>query len=453
MYRKIGFSILFFWLLFVGTASSEEISVSTSEELQAALANGEGLKVIKVKSGEYFGNFIISHSIHLVGEKGAKLIGPSNGNVLAIEADDVIVEGFQVEGGGSQNAGIYVKGNRSIVQHNEIRNVFHGIYSRDGYGHQFKENIITSYNGNQHHKGYGIYLVNSPNTVILGNLIYDTQDGVYVSYSDYCEVKGNQMVRARYGVHTMDSRNVLIAQNQVRESVNGLMIMQSYEVFIIENFFYLNTKIDGAGMFIYDTFDSKISSNLVRSNFKGILMENAQRNTFEFNTFLENNCGMEIRKNSSGNTIYLNNFTNNIQSIISDKENSNRFNKDNYGNYYNDHGSINLNGDDLVDFAYKSGDVFYNMTRQEPYLQVFYQSPAVELWNMIEQFTPMPSDAFVVDEKPLVKPAPVKLNQSYKDAPKIVKQKVKEIQVSYFFIVLFGSVFILICFGREKHEV
>ena len=116
--------------------------------------------------------------------------------------------------------------------------------------------MITSFKGSSNHKGYGIYLVKAPNSVAANNFIYDTQDGIYVSYSDYCEIRGNQMVRARYGVHTMDSKTVLIAQNEVRESVNGLMIMQSNEVSILANSFYLNTKIDGSGMFIFDTFDS-----------------------------------------------------------------------------------------------------------------------------------------------------------------------------------------------------
>ncbi len=453
MNKKLGILIVLVWFVFIAKVHAEEVSVTNGIELQKALVNTSENRIIRLEPGEYIGAFTINRPLHLIGEEGAKLVGQKNGNVLTIEADDVTVEGLQIEGSGSQNAGIYVKGNRSIIQKNIIEDVFHGIYAKDSYGHRLENNVITSFQGSSNHKGYGIYLVNAPNSVASSNFIYDTQDGIYVSYSDFCEIRGNQMVRARYGVHTMDSRTVLIAQNKVRESVNGLMIMQSNEVFILANSFYLNTKIDGAGMFIFDTFDSKISSNLMQGNFKGILLENAKRNTFEFNTFIGNHTGLELRKASEENTIYLNNFYHNTRQIISDKKNINFFSKDKYGNYFDDHGSLNLNNDELVDYAYKSGDVFYNMTSEEPYLSIFYQSPAVQLWNMIEQYTPMPSDSYVIDESPLVKPAPVSWNDGKSEKAFFSNPTFNMMQIVTFLFVFIGSMFILLKLGRGKHEI
>lgn len=453
MNKKLGIFIVLFWFVFIDKANAEEVSVTNGNELQKVLANTSENRIIRLEPGEYIGTFTINQPLHLIGEEGAKLIGLKNGNVLTIEADDVTVEGLQIEGGGSQNAGIYVKGNRSFIQKNIIQDVFHGIYAKESYGHRIENNVISSFTGSSNHKGYGIYLVKAPNSAATSNFIYDTQDGIFVSYSDFCEIRRNQMVRARYGVHTMDSRTVLIAQNEVRESVNGLMIMQSNEVSILANSFHLNTKIDGAGMFIFDTFDSKISSNLMQGNFKGILLENAKRNTFEFNTFIGNHTGLELRKASEENTIYLNNFYHNSRQIISDEKNINLFSKDNYGNYFDDHGSLNLNNDDLVDYAYKSGDVFYNMTSEEPYLSIFYQSPAVQLWNMIEQYTPMPSDSFVIDETPLVKPAPVSWNDGKLEKVFFSNPTFNMMQIAIFLFVLVGSVFILLKLGRGKHEI
>lgn len=452
MHKKVLLFMVCFIFFLVGKAYGAELTVTNSNELQEALLNRTS-STIKIKAGEYTGNFTIAHPVHLIGEKGAKLIGPDEGNVLTIEADDVIIEGLQVEGSGSQFAGIYIKGNRSFIHHNYLTNVFHGIYAHESYGHRFDQNIITSFGEKSKHKGYGIYLVKSPNTSASSNIISDTQDGIYVSYSESCQVKENQMIRTRYGVHTMDSKNVLISQNHVRESVNGLMIMQSYEIFIIENVFYLNTKIDGAGMFIFDTFDSKIAANVVMSNYRGILMENAKRNRIEFNTFLENDTGIELRKKSEENTIYLNNFYQNTKQIISDNQNKNMFSKDNYGNYFDDHQSLNLNKDDIVDFAYKSGDVFYNMTSKEPFLQVFHRSPAVELWNMIEKFTPIPSDTFVVDEYPLINPAPVNWEKGQSELSYKEKKDINVFQILSFFLIFSGSSFILFKLGRENHEV
>ncbi|MBP2239668.1 parallel beta-helix repeat protein [Cytobacillus eiseniae] len=452
MYNKIVFLLLLLWVGFTGRTYAEELIVKNSSELEQAL-NTQSAEVIKMVPGIYEGIFNIKYPVHLIGEEGVKLVGPYNGDVLTIDADDVVVEGLHIEGSGSQNAGIYVKGNRSIIHQNIIKNAFHGIYAKESYGHRIENNVVTSFDDKKKHKGYGIYVVKAPNSSIVSNYVYDTQDGVYVSYSDFCEVRANKMIKARYGVHTMDSKSVLISQNEVRESVNGLMIMQSNEVSIINNFFYLNTKIDGAGMFIFDTFDSKVSSNMMNGNFKGIIMENAKRNTLEFNTFIGNNTGLELGEATDGNTIYLNNFYHNTRQIISEKDQENQFNLDNYGNYYDDHGSLNLNKDHLVDFAYKSGDVFYNMTRKEPVLNIFYQSPAVELWNMIEQYTPMPSDSFIIDDSPLVKPAPVSWNEQKTEKSFLSNPTFDWIQIFCFLVILTSSVYILLKFGRERHEI
>ncbi|WP_026582975.1 right-handed parallel beta-helix repeat-containing protein [Bacillus sp. J33] len=451
MFIRIGLFLVLFSMILAGKAFGEERTVSNSAELMDALSSDEEVSVIKVKPGKYEGNFSVGKTVHIKGEKGTVIKGPNRGNVMTIEADDVIVEGLIIEGSGSQNAGIYIKGDRSYIHGNAFNNVFHGIYASDSYGHRLENNMISSFDSSKSHKGYGIYLVESPNTAVKGNYFYDTQDGVYVSYSDFCEVSRNSMWKARYGVHTMDSRNVLIANNQVTESINGLMIMQSYEIFIMENYFYLNTKIDGAGMFIYDTFDSKISSNIVKGNYRGIVLENAQRNRIEFNTLLENDTGLEIGINSNDNTIFFNNYYRNTRQIISEKDNSNNFNKDGYGNYYDNHGSLNMDKDSTVDYAYKSGDIFYQMASREPLLQVFFQSPAVELWNTIEQYTPIPSESLIVDEAPLAEPAPMKRKETSAKTGDTARSH--DINIILFFVIaLFGSLFILFNAGRKRHE-
>ncbi|WP_394584026.1 right-handed parallel beta-helix repeat-containing protein [Cytobacillus firmus] len=450
MYKKIGWFLLFFSLILAGKASAQEFSAASSEELREALSDPNA-SVIKLQSGIYEGTFLIERKVHIIGDKGTRIIGSENGHVLTIAANDVIIENLEVEGSGSQNAGIYVTGDRAYLHHIALRNVFHGIYARNSYGHRFEHNLITSFQNKDRHKGFGIYLVEAPNTAVKNNYFFHTQDGVYVSYSDFCEVTGNIMSKARYGVHTMDSRNVLIADNRVTKSINGLMIMQSYEVFILDNYFYKNTENEGTGIFMYDTFDSKIASNIVRGNYRGMILENAQRNRLEFNQVQENDTGLEMGKNSNDNTIYLNNFSGNTRQIISEKDNRNLFSKDTYGNYFDDHHLLNLDHDHKVDFAYKSGDVFYQMADNEPLLQIFYQSPAVELWNMIEQYTPIPSDAFIIDESPLAEAAPVK--QKELKSEKRNASSSREPSLILFFSLIALTSLLILNYGRKHNEI
>ncbi|QOR65917.1 right-handed parallel beta-helix repeat-containing protein [Cytobacillus suaedae] len=453
MFVRIGTFLFLFLLLGANSISAEEFIVKSSKEFKQILDRVSDGDSIILEAGEYHGNFSVNKSIKISGNEHVIIQGNPEGFVLTINADNVTIENMTIRGGGSQNAGIYITSNNNNITNNTIEDVFHGVYIVDGYGNSVISNKITSFHNESNHNGFGVYLVEAPYTIIRENVLYDLQDGIYVSYSDFCEVYKNKIKNARYGVHTMDSRNVVIASNEISHSHNGLMIMQSYEIHILENMFHSNTTIDGAGMFIFDTFDSVITANLMKDNFKGIFLENAKRNRIEFNIFLENDIGLELATASDTNLIYLNDFRKNTTQVISVSSNKNLFSRDGYGNFWDDQKTVNLNKDDIVDYAYKSGDVFYHISNNEPLLQIFHQSPAVRLWNTIEKYTPVPSEQFVIDHYPLTKPAPIKINQSSLQ-PQIGSDihAIDYNRAFFFLIFLVISIFIFAISRREKSK-
>lgn len=410
--KKFIILLIIFSSLFFGqkVVSAKDIHVTEEMDLQKVLNEAKDGDIITIEEGIYEGNFTITNSLTVSGKSGTVIKGPNKGNVLTIDANHVVIENLQIEGSGTQNAGIYVKGNQNKMKNNKLYNVFNGIQVKDGYANEITENLITGFKNNGAHQGFGVYLIEAPHTKVKNNYLYDTNDGIYISFSDLCEISYNEINKSRYGIHTMDSKNIVITQNHITESRNGLMIMQSDYINIKENVLEHNTTIDGAGMFIYDTFDSKISANIMKQNNKGIYLENALRNQIVFNEFVENDTGIELSEASDDNQVILNNFTGNNQQIITDKENENNtFHLEGYGNYWDDFHPLDTNQDEVNDYAYKSGDVFYNLTSSEPYLQIFSGSPAVRLWNTIEQFVPIPSDQFIVDEYPLMEKTNVEL--------------------------------------------
>ncbi|MFS0822338.1 nitrous oxide reductase family maturation protein NosD [Bacillus sp. 1P02SD] len=456
MRRKVLFFLLFLLLLGQKNIFADGVSVTSSSELEEAIRYSQSGDTIILEEGTYEGEFVIRNSISLRGKSGAIIKGPSSGYPITIEAENVVIENLQIEGGGSQNAGIYIKANHTQVLNNIIKNVFHGVYIKDGYGNVIENNTITSRAGEKTHKGFGVYLVDAPYTKVSGNYFHNLQDGVYVSFSDYCEVSNNLIEYARYGVHTMDSKTVTIAKNEIKNSHNGLMIMQSDELYITGNFLHSNTTIDGAGMFIFDTFDSVIKANVMKENFKGIYFENAKRNTVEFNAVIQNDIGFDLAKDTTDNVITFNNFLKNTKQVISRPENTNSFTKDGYGNYWDDQRLINLNGDLFIDFPYKSGDIFFNMTADEPLLQIFFQSPSVYLWNRIEQFTPIPTSHYIVDEHPLTKTVPISLGNTEIGSSKISEDKKSHydsFQISLLVFFVSGSGLILWKTRRSNNEI
>lgn len=407
MHKKILFFLLLLLSLAAPKAMAKEIAVHNENDLHRALQLAHQGDVITLKKGTYRGNLVINRSVTIRGEDGAIIIGTGEGNVITVAADDVVIDNLDIQQSGSQDAGIYITANRTKMLNNIIHDVFHGIVVRNGYGTEIRHNQITSFAEKKAFKGFGIYLTEAPQTKIIENNIFRLQDGIYISYSNFCEVQKNKIWNARYGVHTMDSKNIAIAQNEVSESRNGFMIMQSDYVLMTGNVLQWNTTIDGVGIFMFDTFYSEITNNIMRGNKKGMYIENVQKSSIRYNIFEQNDTGLDIGKSSKENTIYLNNFLKNIRQIISAKNNKNTFSWEGLGNYYDDWQTMDLNRDNIVDYAYKSGDASYYLMTKEPLLQIFYESPAIRLWNMIEQYTPIPSDQFIVDRHALATPVTI----------------------------------------------
>lgn len=440
-------------VIYGGTeAEAKEMTVTETDDLQAILDQAQDKDIINIEPGIYEGNFIVNTSVTIIGKKGAAIKGTGEGDVITVNADEVRIENLEIERGGSQNAGIYLRSDRNIIKNNKLFNVFHGVVVREGYGNSITGNVITSFK-DMPNKGFGIYLIEAPNSRVTNNYLYDTNDGIYISFSDLCEIAHNHIEKARYGIHTMDSKEVVIAENSVSNSRNGLMIMQSYNLQIKKNYLYANTTLTGVGIFLFDTFNSNIQANIIKKNNKGIFLENAIENLIEFNLIESNEKGIEAGKNSNGNQINLNNFISNNQQVISNEKNENEYSFDEFGNYWDNQRSLVVSrDDDTNDYAFKSGDVFYHLTAKDAYLQIFTGSPAVGLWNTIEQFVPVASDKFVVDEHPLAKPAAIKI-----DADEVSEAKSSGTGISWTPLTIFAgcvlfSILIYKIARREQHE-
>lgn len=430
---------------------AKEITVTETDNFQEILDQANDYDEIIVEPGVYEGNFTINTSVSITGKKGATIKGLGQGDVITVNADEVKIENLQIEKGGSQNAGISLRSSRNQIINNKLYDVFHGIVIRDGYGNIITENVITSFK-NASNKGFGIYLIEAPNSRVTNNYLYDTNDGIYISYSDLCEISHNHIERARYGIHTMDSIDDVIAENYISHSRNGLMIMQSYNLQIKNNYLYANTTITGVGIFLFDTFNSNIQANIMKKNNKGIFLENAIENSIEFNLIDSNEKGVEVGKNSNGNQINLNNFISNNQQVISNEENENEFSWDGYGNYWDNQQSLNISKDDTNDYAFKSGDVFYHLTTKDEYLQIFTGSPAVRLWNTVEQFVPIVSDKFIVDEHPLSEPAAIEMNTEEVPLEKPMESNVSWLALAIFSGFVTSSLLIFKIARREHYE-
>src|SRR5690606_17353261 len=112
--------LLFFLFLGDQIVSADQVSVWSFEQLVETIDAANPGDTITLEKGEYEGQLIINKSITLKGEDGVRFIGPSSGYPITIEAEEVTIENLLIEGGGTQNAGIYITSNRNKIIHNKF---------------------------------------------------------------------------------------------------------------------------------------------------------------------------------------------------------------------------------------------------------------------------------------------------------------------------------------------
>lgn len=235
----------------------------------------------------------------------------------------------------------------------------------------------------------------------MGNEISDVQDGVYFDFTKEIKVSENHILQSRYGMHFMFSEKVLAEKNHVEKNVTGFMVMNSNHIEFIENKVIDHFHFRGFGILIYETKNVLVKGNEILRNSTGLSLEYGVDTLTSRNLIGANQVGLEFKGDNKRNTFTENNFIGNVvQSKISG--NDMRLDDGEKGNYWDDYGSFDLNGDGIGEEAYKAGSLYDRFLQKQPYWQFFFESPSIKLWTKAESMFPTLGSANVYDARPLV---------------------------------------------------
>ena len=400
--------VLFSSFLFTGRpVQADAVSVSPGDSLQAVIDGANPGAVITLAEGTYEGPVRITKPLTIKSEEKAVIDGGKEGNVILVEADDVTIEGLTIQSGGmgKKESGVYLKGgNGHAIRANTFLNVLNGIYAEEGTGHVIAENRITSYSLHFSERGSGIYIRNGSGHVIEGNELVGVQDGVYLDETSSIKVRDNKAGNSRYGFHFMFSRDIEATGNLLTGNITGLMIMESRNLTISGNTVNDQYNVRGYGVIVYDSNRLSIKDNEIRRNATGLSLEKTTEANVTDNNISGNQTGLEFIGVNENNLFTKNNFIGNVlQSKISGSDM--KLDDGSAGNYWDDYGSIDVNGDGIGEEWYKAGSLYDQLLEKEPYWQLFFESPAIKLWAKAEMLFPSIGEAAVYDENPLVEPA------------------------------------------------
>jgi parallel beta-helix repeat protein len=108
----------------------------------------------------------------------------------------------------------------------------------------------------------------------------------------------------------------------------------------------------GNGIYLINSNENIIDNNLIEKNNIGIYLSDSDINYIKSNVIKNNNAnGILINSQSNSNIIYLNHFSNNIVNNARDLS-SNNWNRNAYGNFWDDYNDYDNNKDGIGDNPY-----------------------------------------------------------------------------------------------------
>lgn len=401
---------LFLGLILALPALAAERTVSPGQgQLPIAIAGASPGDVLVLQEGAYPGAIVIDRPLTITGPSGAVVDGEGIGSVITITAPDVTLRGFAVTGSGEQNedldAGVKIlKGaDNARIEALSLLDNMHGIDVHGGRGAQIVGNSITGrQNARMNERGNGIYVWNSPDTLLDGNDIRYGRDGIFSNASADSIYRNNTMRDLRFAVHFMYTRNTEVSGNVSVGNHLGFAIMFSDRARVVGN---LSLGDREHGLMLNYANNADVAGNLVRGGAKKCLfIYNAHKNLIWDNRFEGCGVGVHFTAGSERNVLTGNAFIANREQVKYVGSRNMEWSHDGRGNFWSDHPAFDLNGDGVADSFYRPNDLMDQILWSQPAASLLTGSPAVQLVRWSQRDFPATLPGGVRDSAPLMQP-------------------------------------------------
>lgn len=415
---------------------------AAGRELAARLAIAEAGETVVIAAGEYLGNFVVRTPITLRGKGRPVLDGGGNGTVLTIapEAAGTTVRGLALTGSGpgplNTPSGLLVAADDVTVEDVEVSDSYMGIQVMGVHGAHVLDNTIESFvegavDGEMHatgdtgdHTGPGhtdsasnggdmrgdaITLWNSTGTLIEGNTIRNTRDGIYLSFAVDATLRDNDVRNSRYAIHGMYASGLQVDSNHFEGNLAGAILMYGGPFDLSGNtILHSRSPSTGIGILLKDGSAASMSDNVIVANRVGIKLDNGGAGssasapaTVRFNTIGMNQVGVEVTGASRGSFSH-NSFVENIMHVTTDGDTPNiEWSLAGFGNHWSSYTGYDTAGDGVGDIPFVQGGSIARTLVRSPVMMALASGPAFRLLQAVEDRW-APEDPVVEDRLPLM---------------------------------------------------
>ena len=399
--------ITIFLFLTLVSANFAQIVVSADgpiRSLSEAIELADHGAHIVVESGTYReSQILITKKVTLTGVDLPVIDGNQSGNIFVVRADSVVIDGFKIQNTGRSYirdyAAVLIEGVSDFeIKHNQIDNVFFGIYLAETKRGLVTNNTIHSYDLREASSGNGIHLWSVEDPVITHNTVSGMRDGIYLEFATNAQIYDNiSNHNNRYGLHYMFSNGGRYYRNLFRQNGAGVAVMYSDDVDMTNNRFEHNWGSSAYGLLIKDIRNSTISGNRFYRNTVAIYSEGSTNVDIHGNDIELNGWAVNIKSNSARNRFTDNNFIENSLDVRTDSPRNNNFFD---GNYWSHYEGYDLEGDGIGDVPYRPVSLFSMIIERQPESLILLRSMFIRLLDSAERIMPVLTPKTLMDENP-----------------------------------------------------
>jgi nitrous oxidase accessory protein len=375
--------------------------------LQARIDAAPAGGTVEVSAGEYVGDLIIDRPLRLTGTGRPRLVGSGAGSVVRVRADDVAIEGFEIDGRGGGNmanddSGIHVFGKRVTIRDCHIVRALFGIYLREADGAVVTGTTVNGSRGvDPGDQGSGIHVWNTQGFTLRDNRVHDSRDGLYLQNSAHGTVTHNVVSDVRYGLHYMYSDDNVFEDNTFERSAAGAALMYSRRLIFRRNQFLHNRGFASVGLLMQGCDDVVAEDNRIDDNARGIFLESTYHDVFRGNLIANSDVALVIYDSARECRFEGNAFVGNLSPLqLSGRRTDTVF----AGNYWSDDTTPDLDGDGVRDQPYRLSNIFDHLRGNLTAADLFAQGLAADVLARAEQTFPVLEPISVTDARPLARP-------------------------------------------------
>ena len=386
--------------------------------LAKAIAGADPGDVLILQPGRYLGSVVIDRPLTLTGGTDAIIDGRGEGTVVTIDAADVRINNLTVTGSGlnsqDTDAGIKIlkKADRALIEGNRVLGNLHGIDVHGGRDAQVRDNTIEGTRDRRmNDRGNGIYIWNSPGTLVEGNSVRWGRDGIFSNTSRKGIYRNNLFRDLRFAVHYMYTNDSEVTGNVSIGNHLGYAIMFSNRVIIKDN---LSLSDISHGVMLNFANNADVSGNLVRGGAdRCTFIYNAHKNLIYGNRFEGCTIGIHFTAGSERNVLTGNAFVGNQTQVKYVGTRDIEWSFEGRGNYWSDHASFDLGGDGIADSPFRPNDLMDHILWSQPAAALLTGAPAVQLIRWAQSSFPATLPGGVVDSAPLMNAPKVAIPTEY----------------------------------------